>query len=82
MIFFLAFASHGPPCLEVLSFAGLEFAACPLLLSDGMAFVVRMVVARHVSSCAYFVVCCIVLRAVCSLCGVLEMTTGNGCKRL
>jgi len=54
------FASHG---LEVLSFAGLEFAACPLLLSDGIVFGVRMVVARLVSSCACFIVCCIVLRA-------------------
>lgn len=48
------------------------------MLSDGIAFDVRMVVARLVSSCACFIVCCIVLRAVCSLCGVLEMTTGNG----
>ncbi len=64
-----------PPSLKGLSFVGLEF---PLLLSDGIAFDVRMVVARLVSSCACFIVCCIVLRAVCSLCGVLEMTTGNG----
>ncbi len=62
----------------MLSFAGMEFAACPLLLSDGIAFGVRMVVARLVSSRTCFIVCCIVLRAVCSLCGVLEMTTGNG----
>jgi hypothetical protein len=64
----------------VLSFAGLEFAACPRALSHGTAFGVHMVVARLVSSCACFIVCCIVLRAVFSLCGVLEMTTGNGCK--
>ncbi len=62
----------------MLSFAGMEFAACPLLLSDGIAFGVRMVVARLVSSCTCFIVCCIVLRAVCSLCGVLDMTTGIG----